>query len=482
MYPQSDEIDILKLFFEDVSKLRIVRGKKDYLPLTRRIKRYVTLSSLLCDNLEDTRKNIIDTISKTRSKLAQYKFYDHRNLDIYELRLEFDRFLDDPQTNIAPTLAYLFDRYKKLKGGYWFKQFKKLGWRLFYILSLIPPNIRSDYSNSKYMDDFGIHLDIVRKEGKDSQIKLVEGTMRYVIHITCSFIDQGIPYLDLVQEGYMGLIQATERYDERRGHFQQYAGYGIRQKIMRYIANNRNLIRTPVHFGEFVKKVDAEIEKYERQRGYHPQNHEIKKIISDLLFIRNNKRPVSIKRIDNQLENYYIAKTRHYSLERFAVRGDENGLDYFFDDLLVSQIDSEHHIDSLVNRFLCQTIIDECLVKNSFRDRKMFMMRFCKEYTLEEIGKIFGITRERVRQIISPMIEYFQRHYQIKRKDFNPYSERNPILSTQHRKLLSESNLELLDKNFEIGFEENDRNKINYLINRYVEGGRRRIPQSTQHD
>ena len=491
MYPQSDEIDILKLFFEDVSKLKIVRGKNDYLPLTRRIKRYVTLSSLLCNNLEDTIRNIIYTISKTRNKLAQYKFYNHRELDIIKLRSEFDSFLDDPQINVAPTLAYLFDKYKKLKGGYWLNQFEKLGWRFFYLLSLIPPNIQPDYLNyksmdefdiSKYLDDFDIQHDMVRKEGKEAQILLVEGTLRYVIHITCSFIDQGIPYLDLVQEGYTGLIQATERYDERRGHFQQFASYWIRQKVMGYIANNRNLIRTPVHFGEFAKTVDAKIKKFEIQRGYHPQNHEIKKIISDLLFIRNKKRPVSIERIDNQLNKYYIAKAQHYSLERFAVRDDENGLNYFFDDLLVSQIDSEHHIDSLISRNSCHTIINECLTENSLRDRRMFIMRFCNEYTLEKIGNKFGVTRERVRQIVSSMVEYFQRHYRIKRKDFKPYSERNLTLLTQYRRKLLESNLEILDNTFEIGFEENNRNHINYLINRYVEKYRQRIPQSTQRD
>lgn len=483
MYPQSDEVDILKLFFEDVSKLKIISGKNDYLPLTRRIKRYVTLSTLLCDNVEDTINKIKDAISKTRNKLnSQYKFLNQRDLDIYHLRPEFDVFLDDPQIKDPPTLANLFDKYKQLKGENGFKRFEKLGWRFFYLLSLIPPNIRPDYSNFKYIDEFDIHRDRVRKEGKEAQIKLVEGTLRYVINITCSFIDQGIPYLDLVQEGFTGLVQATERYDERRGHFQQYAGYWIREKIIRYIANNRNLIRTPVHYGEFVLTVDAEIKKFERQKGYHPKNHEIKKIMSDILFIRNNKKPVSKERIDSQLEKYYIAKAQHYSLERFAVRGDGNGLEFFFDDLLVSQIDNEHLQESLINRNSCQTIIDECFAKNSVRDRTMFLMRFDKEYTLEEIGKIFGVTRERVRQIVSRMIEYIQRHYRIKSKDFKPYSERNPTLITQYRRRLLESNLKVLDKNFEIGFEENDRNQINYLINRYVERGRRRIPQSTQRD
>ena len=112
----------------------------------------------------------------------------------------------------------------------------------------------------------------------------------------------------------------------------------------------------------------------------------------------------------------------------------------------------------------------------------MFIMRFCKEYTFDEIGEFWGVTRERVRQIVSPMVEYFQRHYRIKRKDFKPYSERNPTFITQYRKKLLESNLEFLDKKFEIGFEENDRSQINYLINRYVERGHRRTLQPEQHD
>ncbi len=237
-------------FFEDVAQLPSINGKDGYLPLTRRIQRGVLLKRLVETSPEVSFQKILRRQYKAVEEFnRQCVDLKHPPLDVGSLATEIEVFFDDPQQAVPPTLGRSLGKRPKREDEERDK-FEDAGWRCFYLLALFPPSMRTLDPKLSYTPETKIHFRQIHAETKEAKAKLVEGTMRYAINIARLYVGEGVPYPDLVQEGALGLMHAADRYDERRGHFQSYAGHWIKQRISRYISDHRQLIRVPVHFGE----------------------------------------------------------------------------------------------------------------------------------------------------------------------------------------------------------------------------------------
>lgn len=225
--------------------------------------------------------------------------------------------------------------------------------------------------------------DVTDREGNRAHEMLIKANTRLVVSIAKKHMGRGLQFLDLIQEGNMGLMKAVEKFDWRRGFkFSTYATWWIRQAITRAIADQAKTIRVPVHMVETIhkyKKIERELEqKFERTptpeevakvMGIEPDKaHDIVKIAQDVTSLET---PVG-KEEDTRLKEFIEDET---TLSPFEV----------------------------ASRELLKGHIDEVLQSLNPRERKVLELRFGlkdgRTRTLEEVGKEFGVTRERIRQI-----------------------------------------------------------------------------------
>lgn len=249
------DADALQLFFHDVAALPIIKGRADYLPLTRAITRWQTLKKLTQPSPEATLSRIVRRQAKLLTSFnEQCRAAGRPRLHSGELGSQLETFLTDAAISIPPALAHsLGPRQRREDAAR--DAFEDLGWQCVYNLSLLPPALRAPKADRSYQPQLAAYWRTIYQTGKAAKTRLVEGTLRYVITIAESYINADVPYLDLVQAGMMGLMHAAERYDERRSHFQQYASSWIRQRITRSLTDERALIRVPVHFHEEARRL-----------------------------------------------------------------------------------------------------------------------------------------------------------------------------------------------------------------------------------
>lgn len=221
------------------------------------------------------------------------------------------------------------------------------------------------------------------RESMRAHEMLIKANTRLVVSIAKKHMGRGLQFLDLIQEGNMGLMKAVDKFDWRRGFkFSTYATWWIRQAITRAIADQAKTIRVPVHMVETIhkyKKIERELEqKYERSptpeevakvMGIEPEKaHDIVKIAQDVTSLET---PVG-KEEDTRLKEFIEDET---TLSPFEA----------------------------ASRELLKGHIDEVLQSLNPRERKVLELRFGlrdgRTRTLEEVGKEFGVTRERIRQI-----------------------------------------------------------------------------------
>ena len=236
-----------------------------------------------------------------------------------------------------------------------------------------------------------------RKEAQIAKKKLVQANLRLVVSIAKKYTGQGILFMDLVQEGSLGLIKAAQRFDYTKGFkFSTYATWWIKQTIIRAIANSSRSIRIPVHMSDKIRMLKKAIVKLSVQKGSEPTDEEL----SDYLKI-DVKKVKSIKRaMIKEPVSLDTPVAQDLCLE-----------DYISDDEhKMPEIDTE-------KKFLNNDIINILDILNQ-KERFIILNRFGlggrKTKTLEELGKILGFSKERIRQIECEALKKLRRSQEAK--------------------------------------------------------------------
>jgi len=239
-----------------------------------------------------------------------------------------------------------------------------------------------DASTSLSLDDMD-HLDIIIERGEGARAHLIKANTRLVVSIAKRYLGQGVPFLDLIQEGNLGLIKAVEKFDYRRGHrFSTYATWWIRQAITRALADQGRVIRLPVHLSDRIRKVYQIAQQLEQDWGRQPTPEEIARELS-----------LPPQKVQWMLK----VSQRPLSLEKPVGEEEDSELGSFIPD-----DDAPTPSDTAYHRML-QDKLDDILTSLTPREARILRLRFGlhdgRSYTLEEVGQKFGLTRERIRQI-----------------------------------------------------------------------------------
>ena len=223
----------------------------------------------------------------------------------------------------------------------------------------------------------------IEKGSRAARKKLTQSNLRLVVSIAKKYVGRGLTFLDLIQEGNQGLMRAVEKYDWRRGFkFSTYATWWIRQAITRAIADQARTIRVPVHMVETINRLVRTARRLMQDLGREPTPGEIGKEME-----------ITADRVQ---EIFKIAQ-KTTSLEKpVGDEGDSLLGDFIQDTSAPTPYDT-------ASRQLLKENISEVLCTLSDREAKVLKMRFglsgYRPMTLEEVGREFGVTRERIRQI-----------------------------------------------------------------------------------
>ena len=221
------------------------------------------------------------------------------------------------------------------------------------------------------------------REGDLARRRLIQANSRLVVSIAKRYVTQGMPFLDLIQEGNLGLIRAVEKFDHRRGFkFSTYATWWIRQAITRALADQSRTIRVPAHMSEQITKVILTQRRLEQELGRDPTPEDI---------------AAELDTTPRKIVQIIEAAQRPLSLEMRV--GEE--ADSELGDFLPDQ-DARLPTDLASQEFLREEV-EAALNSLTSREARVLQLRFGLldgySYTLEEVGEKFGVTRERIRQI-----------------------------------------------------------------------------------
>ncbi len=237
------------------------------------------------------------------------------------------------------------------------------------------------------------------EDGWAAREHLITANSRLVISVAKKYMGRGVPFLDLIQEGNIGLIRATKKFDYRRGHkFSTYATWWIRQAVTRAIADQGRTIRVPVHMGDQINKLLRIQHQLTQRLGREPSVEELAVALD-----------VPPKKVENMIQ---VAR-RPLSLETPTDDEEDSVLGDFIED------DEAPPPDDTATYNLLREHLGEVLNGLPPREVRILQLRYGlldgQAYTLEEVGRKMGVTRERVRQIEAQALSRL-RHPSIRRK------------------------------------------------------------------